>query len=278
MTTVSPPRRKAQTMNPRNLRIPLLILAFATVLAVSGCGAAKPTGPVKGGDVNGSWVLASIGGFKGEVGALKISATFERGTVNGFSGVNTYRGPAGAKADGSFHAGPLASTMMAGPPEAMAAEQAYLKALEAATTFGAGSGKLTLYAPDGSASLVYSKAATPKLEGTSWLVTGYNNGKEAVVSVAVDSTITTEFSQDGRVSGSGGVNTYGAEFAVSGESIQIGPVASTKKAGPENLMTQETLYLAALQKATLWAVSGDKLELRDASGALQVTAMRATAK
>ncbi len=44
-------------------------------------------------------------------------------------------------------------------------------------------------------------------------------------------------------------------------------IATTMMAGPEELMTQEAAYLAALPKTATYTIEGDELWLRDADGA-----------
>ena len=65
------------------------------------------------------------------------------------------------------------------------------------------------------------------------------------------------------VGGSGGCNTYRGDFAVDGETISIGPLASTKRGCPGPAGEIETTYLAALDAAGLWAI--------DAAGHLVLT-------
>ena len=69
------------------------------------------------------------------------------------------------------------------------------------------------------------------------------------------------------------MNTFNGEYEATTDSIQIGPLASTKKAGPQELMDQEAAYLAALERSAQWEVMNGRLTLRDAEGAAQVTAM-----
>jgi len=52
---------------------------------------------------------------------------------------------------------------------------------------------------------------------------------------------------ENRVAGAAGVNQYNAKYTTRGtDGIKIGPVATTKKAGPPELMEQEQEFLAAL--------------------------------
>jgi para-nitrobenzyl esterase len=111
------------------------------------------------------------------------------------------------------------------------------------------------------------------LVGTSWTATGYNNGQAAVVSLIAETEITANFGADGQLTGSAGCNTYTAPYQTEGNSITIGPAATTRKAchQPEGVMAQETQYLAALSTAAMYQLRGDTLELRTADGALAAT-------
>ncbi len=194
--------------------------------------------------------------------------------MSGFSGVNQYSGPYTADpSSGSFKAGPLAGTLMAGPEPLMAAESAYLKLLEGCDSYKVEGGKLTL-STGGNESLSYEAAEKAELPGSKWVVTGYNNGKQAVTGPAVDSTLTVAFGTDGKVGGNGGVNTFSGDFESGPSSVKIGPLASTKMAGPPELMTQEAAYLTALQNATTWEIQSGKLTMRDASGATQIVGIK----
>jgi heat shock protein HslJ len=113
---------------------------------------------------------------------------------------------------------------------------------------------------------------TQALGGTSWDVTAYNNGKQAVVSVLVETELTAMFGKGGSLSGFGGCNEYNASYKATAPKISIGPVASTRKhcEEPAGVSEQETAYLAALETAATYRVEGSRLELRTAGGALAV--------
>ncbi len=96
----------------------------------------------------------------------------------------------------------------------------------------------------------YTAGKPVDLSGTDWDLIGYNNGKEAFVSVILDTTITASFGTDGRLSGSAGCNTYNADYTVDGEQISIGPAITTRMfCAGEGVMEQEMAYLQALEKA-----------------------------
>jgi heat shock protein HslJ len=104
-------------------------------------------------------------------------------------------------------------------------------------------------------------------------VTGYNNGKQAVVGILAGSELTLAFAADGKLAGAAGCNNYTASFTTSGERIEIGQAAATRKvcSQPEGIMEQEDRFLNALASAATWRLDGDRLELRTAAGALALS-------
>jgi heat shock protein HslJ len=78
--------------------------------------------------------------------AFGITITFTDTDVSGMSGVNRYAGTFTSSPEGAMDFGPLASTEMAGPDDAMQAEQAYLAALETVTGYSVSDSSLGLFA------------------------------------------------------------------------------------------------------------------------------------
>lgn len=60
---------------------------------------------------------------------------------------------------------------------------------------------------------------------------------------------TIKFTNEGRLAGFGGCNNYFAAYQIQGNRIQIGAIASTKKACPPAIMDQEFRYFKALGQA-----------------------------
>jgi len=262
----------------RLFRLGMMATLFAgATLGVVGCGGSTSDAP-RGGTLTGvRWVLASyaVDGADAAVPASVTSdATFTEDKVGGSAGVNQYSASYDSDTDGSIKIGEIASTMMAGPPEATAVENAVFSALKAAATYYADGKTLTLYDKDDKVLLVYDKQEKTSLVGTQWLVTNYNNGTEAIVSTVGDVDLTALFDETGKVSGFAGVNTYNGDYTLEGASVKIGPLATTKMAGPPELMEQEQLYLVALQSSAKYIIAGDKLEFHDADGAIAVKLIR----
>ncbi len=195
----------------------------------------------------------------------------DAGRVSGSDGCNLFHGD--YKSTGNtIRFGPqLAGTLMACPDAIEAQARAYREALHHAARFQRDATHLQLEDADGHLLLRFIAAAVSPV-GSKWEVVSYNNGKQAVVSVAIGSSITAEFGQDGRVTGTAGCNRYRASYALEGSDIQIGLPQVTRRvcAEPPDVMRQETLFLAALQTAAKFEIRGDRLELRTASGSLAV--------
>jgi heat shock protein HslJ len=197
-----------------------------------------------------------------------ITALFTSGgKVGGSSGCNQYSGTYIVSGNKLQISSPLASTMMACAQDLMDQEGAYLNALGEVKTYKITGDTLTLSDADNKSLLVY-KAQSQDLSGTSWQVIAYNNGKQAVTSVLASTTLTAEFGKDGKLSGNSGCNTYTGAFTITGDQIKIGPLATTRMACPQEIMDQETLYLAALQTAATYRIEGTGMELRTKDGAL----------
>lgn len=257
---------------------PLSAVAAAVVacaaIAVAACAPVPKPGQDPRALEGVEWRLTSSSMKAPGVAAAGITIRFDGQRVAGFSGVNQYGGAYSTQADGTIKIGPLQSTLMAGPQPLLAIESAYVQLLESCDTFVVKGAVLTLSTPLGE-HLIYEAAKSTVLPGSRWVVTGYNNGKQAVVSPSLGSTLTLEFGGGGRVTGNGGVNTFEGPYTSTATTIAIGPLASTRMSGPEPLLTQEARYLASLQLASAWRLFQGRLELRDASGAMQVTAIPA---
>jgi heat shock protein HslJ len=256
------------------LRNLLILLASAALLAACG---PKPR-PAAQADplANTSWLLATLGGAPPATGT-SITLNFGSGGVlAGSDGCNDYS--AGYTLDGSSITilQPISTTRKACPEPVMQQSSAYLAALGKAARYAVQGESLTLSDSKGTALATYT-AQSQGLGGTSWDVISYNNGQQAVVSVMADTQLTANFGADGNLTGFAGCNDYNATYTVSGtDTIQFGPVASTRKAcdQPPGVMDQETQYLAALSTAATYTIDADQLEMRTADGAIAASFQR----
>ena len=243
------------------------LCAGLLVLAACGSSVSQSGG---GGDLTGKvWALTALNG-QPLVAGTGISAQFTSDSkVSGSAGCNQYVGKYTISGSNITFDASIAATMMACPQPVMEQESAYLKMLGAAKTYAVKGDQLTLNGANNTTLATYS-AQTQDLAGSNWEVIAYNNGKQAVVSVTVGTTITASFGKDGNLTGNAGCNDYNGPYKVNGNQITIGPLASTRKFcnDPAGVMDQEAQYLAALATAATYQIEGTVLELRTKDGAL----------
>ncbi|HSO45047.1 MAG TPA: META domain-containing protein [Rhodoferax sp.] len=214
-----------------------------------------------------TWQLAALDGKSlGAAGMAgrPVTARFEGGRVSGFSGCNQFTGAYTLDRD-SLVIGPLAATMMACPEPQMALEKAVNRAFTGTLRHAIVLDHLSL-TPASGTPMVFQLAPAPKLEGVKWSVTGFNNGRQAVVGPLLGTTLTLTFG-DGQVQGSSGCNTFRSVYTSEGNRLKIGPAISTRMAcSREGVMQQEREFLAALESATVWTITGGMLDVHRADG------------
>ena len=70
-----------------------------------------------------------------------------------------------------------------------------------------------------------------------------------------------------RASGNSGCNRFFGNYGLAGDSLRLGPLASTRRACIDQaLNAQETAYLAALDQTHTWNIAGDTLTIVGANG------------
>jgi heat shock protein HslJ len=224
-----------------------------------------------------AWVLATLPGAS--VPPVDMpTLRFEAGRAQGSDGCNRYNAPYTA-VDGRLQIGPSgASTLMACPEPASRLAASFNAALARVQAYRL-DGQTLVLLDAGGATLASFAAQGTGLAGTAWQVTAYNNGQQAVVSVRAGSTITMAFMPEGRISGSGGCNSYSGSYTANAGQLKVGPVATTRRAcaDPEGVMAQEAAFLRALETVTSARREGLRLELRTSAGALAVTMVQAAA-
>lgn len=223
-----------------------------------------------------SWDLSSLAGNPPLEGTSVTLAFGADGSLSGLDGCNNFSTTYTEDGSSLTIAQPMASTMMACEEPVMAQANAVVTALSATTTFSVANGELTL--SDGSQTLATFSAGLSDLTDTAWDVVNYNNGREAVVGILEGTEITAYFGADGAVAGNAGCNQYFADYTTDGSNISIGQPGSTMMfcAEPEGVMEQESEYLAALQSAATYSISGDMLQMRTADDALAVVMTQRT--
>jgi heat shock protein HslJ len=113
------------------------------------------------------------------------------------------------------------------------------------------------------------RTSTP-LEGTLWKLTQYlGPGNTQVPALAAAAP--TGVLQGGVIAGSTGCNQYTGTYTLNGTRLSIEPGATTLRACPEPIMTQEQVFLAALRTVTGYTITGTQLVMTNAAGSAALT-------
>jgi heat shock protein HslJ len=89
-----------------------------------------------------------------------------------------------------------------------------------------------------------ASTASFSLAGSEWLLEDLGG-----LGVADNIQATLTFPEAGKVAGNGSCNRFFGPAEVSGDTLKLGPLASTRMMCPEPVMNQETKYINALQAA-----------------------------
>ncbi len=200
--------------------------------------------------------------------------TLEDGQASGTGGCNQYSVP--YTLDGySLTFGTVTSTLMLCEGAPGMVETFYFADLPAVVHWGTEGDTLTLSADDGQPVLAFSALATPNLVG-GWFVTGYADGTGAIVPVS-DQSVPVAF-DTAAVSGTAGCNGFHGTWTLTGTTLAIGPLMSTKMAcEPAEVMAREAAVMADLEASTAIRAGTDgSVELLDATGALRLTLVPAS--
>ena len=224
--------------------------------------------------VGTQWILFAFGDVDAPSpveGGTVVTAIFsDDGNVSGSGGCNYYAGSYEVNED-QISVGPLATTAKI-CPTGSEQETEYLGALGAAGTFSLFGQRLSISYNDGQGILIYSSASLP-LEGTLWTLVSVE-GEALPEGIEITALFAPgEGDEPGSVGGSAGCNNYSASFEVEGETLKIGPAATTRKFC-ETGMDEEAAYLAAIEGDNTYQIIGDNLDLVTESGTLSYVADR----
>jgi heat shock protein HslJ len=248
------------------------LMILLPILFVAGCTGNAP-GP-SGLNLNGTgWTLTDYvsGGRSVKIlDGTTVTMVFSgEGRITGSAGCNHYFASYETKGT-TITIGQAGSTMMYCMGEGvMEQESAYLALLNQAASVSSVNDRLTLADAQGRTILSFARIVPPAPEplvGTTWTLDSLYTA-DAVSSVIAGTTITAVFGEDGRVSGSAGCNNYFGSYTVTGSSLPISSVGSTKMyCQGTGIMQQESTYLASLGRTAGFTINGNRLSLADANG------------
>jgi heat shock protein HslJ len=197
------------------------------------------------------------------------------GQLSGTTGCNSFTGSYAAQGSTLKMTLGAMTTKACTDPAVVAQETALTSLLPTVRAYSLAVTELRLTGGDGATVLVYTAGAAG-LEGSSWRITGVNNGRGAVETTTLTESLTAGFGPGGSFQAFGGCNQLSGTYALSGKTgITIGPLTSTHKTCTADINELEAAYVTALGKVATFQLSGTTLTLRDQGGAAQVTAAAA---
>jgi heat shock protein HslJ len=114
------------------------------------------------------------------------------------------------------------------------------------------------------------------LDHTQWMLVNFNDGGTETP-IITGTNVTLEFQGNGQAGGSGGCNTFGAQYDAENGTISIRQIISTEMACvPEGITEQEQKFLDALQSADRYELTNNTLRLWYANGQNSMTFSNAT--
>jgi heat shock protein HslJ len=256
-----------------------LLASLAIALFVASCSSGAATDGSEdgyGGELQATrWVLRSYAADAALAvvpPTVYVDADFRAQRLKGFSGCNDY--------DAVYRSGgrlllismPVILRKTCGSVELDAFEAGYLDLLQKSRFYGIRNDALTIRGADLKVLLVFDAAPANPLLG-SWLVESYANASGAATAPLEGTELTAIF-RIKQVSGSSGCNSFQGPYTTTGSVVAIGPLATTQMACAENVMTQESAFLAALGGVGRVEPRGERLDLTNARGDVLVKLVR----
>jgi heat shock protein HslJ len=267
-------------MNVRRLGA-LVAVALLAAGCSSAAGSTNDTADGSGGELGATqWVLNSYNSAgtlalvpDDQYADAEFTSGFASGRVAGFAGCNEY--DAVYRANGrQLLVSMSAITRMTCGETADTFETTYLGLLQLSRFYNVNvrGDTLTIRGASGIVLLVFDAAPANPLLG-SWVVDSYSTAPGTVV-VPLPGTELTAVFRLAKVGGSAGCNTYQGPYATNGTTAAIGPLATTQMACAEDIMAQETSFLAALQGVARLEVRAQTVQLEDRNGGILVALRR----
>lgn len=259
----------------KNLRTSTFILCAATILL--GTQSCKTVKPIDKASLEGSWTLKSLNGenatdvFKGAIPTLQFN--FEENRIHGNGGCNTYNGGFTLTDKNEFTAPNAVSTMRACIDANK--EPQYFKALSTpsmvlalnnkALTFTKGKDVVFLFEKSEATAAAGEDVKLEKIVG-SWVLSSIAGGD--INELFTGNKPTMEITEDGKIFGHAGCNSYRTSYTLEGNTIVIKPAMGTKMACPS--LKGEGLFTSHLTASLQVSANVDKISfLKDGKTVLE---------
>jgi heat shock protein HslJ len=256
----------------RTLHLVTIVAVVCTTILVAAppLGAATSKTPLRG----TNWVLSGRVSIGTPLAGVDVNAVFGAQRVDGSSGCNGYSRSYTTNGSRMKINDDGVSTFIACEGPAGKVEPKYLAALDRVGQWRIQGATLTLSTAGGRRLLVYNASGGERALRGRWDVTNFYTGS-AVSSPAAGSSLALDFVHT-RVSGNGGCNTFRGPYTLGrGDGIRLGPLAATQRACADPALdAQEQQYLAALDLARTYRVTGHTLTLYREDDTIAVTAQR----
>ncbi|MGV8129840.1 MAG: META domain-containing protein [Methanolinea sp.] len=262
------------------LCIPAGLMVLIPLLLSAGCIGNSPV-PAEL-QLNGTrWTLTdyvSTGSTWHILDGTTITMLFgDDGKITGSAGCNHYFASYEMKGT-KISIGPAGSTeMYCMGTGVMEQERIYLSLLHDAVSLTAKNTTLSFADSKGTTILSFERIVPPSpapFVGTTWILDSFCT-TDSVSSGIKGIPLTAVFDNDGRVTGSAGCNDYFGSYTLTGNSLSIHSIGSTKMNCPgRGIMLQEQTYLASLGKAAGFTINGNRMSLSDAKGTTLLSFIR----
>ena len=200
-----------------------------------------------------------------------ITINFSKNKINGSGGINGYSGNYKINRNSTLSA-TVTSTLMGGPTDLMNLEQDFFDILQSNPVIKHNKDTLTLVNNAGDIWTFKNPNAVNqrdkdslslsglkrKLLNTSWKLIDISDKNMRKILTTNEIRITLNFSED-RIHGDSGVNNYFSNYVMTSDNIVVGPIGSTKMAGPDNFMKLESQYLNILQNSKKIKLNNNRL-------------------
>ena len=250
-------------------------LALITALVLTGCGngdgSASPPAQEPDLDLAGHSYLSDTVMVDDEphdlVTGSRIRLTFDDSRISANAGCNTMSGAA-AWANGTLVlGGALASTEMGCKPDLMDQDSWLADVLGSEPTLDLSGDTLTLTSDTTVITLTDEEVAVPdaSLTGTLWQLDTIIDG-DAAGSVPAGVVANITFAEDGSLHANLGCNIGNGTYTDEGDVLQIGPLATTRKACEPAASDVETAMLKVLDGEVGYQIDGKQLTLEPTDG------------